>query len=42
MPNMEIFKADLKEANIEFINAKNQQADFPSFRYTLATNLVLS
>ena len=42
MPNMEIFKADLKEANIEFINAKNQRADFHSLRHTLATNLALA
>jgi len=39
---METFKADLKEANIEFINAKNQRADFHSLRHTLATNLALS
>jgi len=39
---METFKADLKEANIEFINAKNQQADFHSLRHTLATNLALN
>jgi len=42
MPSMETFKADLKEANIEFINAKNQRADFHSLRHTLATNLALS
>jgi hypothetical protein len=42
MPNMETFKADLKEANIEFINAKNQRADFHSLRHTLATNLALA
>jgi len=37
MPNIETFKADLKEAKIEFINAKNQRADFHSLRHTLAT-----
>jgi integrase len=42
MPNMETFKADLKEAKIEFINAKNQRADFHSLRHTLATNLALA
>ena len=42
MPSMDTFKADLKEANIEFINAKNQRADFHSLRHTLATNLALS
>ena len=42
MPNMETFKADLKEAHIEFINAKNQRADFHSLRHTLATNLALA
>jgi integrase len=39
MPNMETFKANLKKANIEFINVKNQRADFYSLRHTLATNL---
>jgi len=42
MPSMDTFKADLKEAKIEFINAKNQRADFHSLRHTLATNLALS
>ena len=42
MPDMDTFKADLKEAKIEFINAKNQRVDFHSLRHTLATNLALS
>jgi len=39
MPNMDRFRADLKAAGIEFINAKGLRADFHSLRYTLATNL---
>ena len=39
MPNMDTFRADLKAAGIEFINAKGLRADFHSFRHTLATNL---
>jgi prepilin-type N-terminal cleavage/methylation domain-containing protein len=33
------FKADLKAAEVEFINAQGQRADFHSLRHTLATNL---
>ena len=36
------FKADLKRANVDYINARGQRADFPSLRYTLATNLALA
>jgi integrase len=39
MPTMITFKADLKAAGIEFINAQGQRADFHSLRHTLATNL---
>jgi integrase len=39
MPNMDRFRADLKTAGIEFINAKGLRADFHSLRHTLATNL---
>jgi integrase len=39
MPNMDRFRADLKAAGIEFINAKGLRADFHSLRHTLATNL---
>jgi integrase len=39
MPSMVTFKADLKAAEIEFINEQNQRADFHSLRHTLATNL---
>ncbi len=39
MPNMDQFRADLKAAGIEFINAKGLRADFHSLRHTLATNL---
>jgi Phage integrase family len=39
MPTMVRFKADLKAAGIEFINATGHRADFHSLRHTLATNL---
>jgi integrase len=39
MPTMITFKADLKDAGIEFINGQGQRADFHSLRHTLATNL---
>jgi Phage integrase family len=39
MPNMDEFRADLKAANIPFINAAGLRADFHSLRHTLATNL---
>jgi hypothetical protein len=39
MPTMITFKADLKAAEVEFINAQGQRADFHSLRHTLATNL---
>jgi integrase len=40
MPTMLRFKADLKAAGIEFINATGHRADFHSLWHTLATNLV--
>jgi integrase len=42
MPRIKRFKADLKRANVEYINAKGQRADFHSLRYTLATNLAVA
>jgi len=39
MPTMKRFKADLKEADIAFINTTGHRADFHSLRHTLATNL---
>ena len=39
MPTMKRFKADLKEADIAFLNATGHRADFHSLRHTLATNL---
>ena len=39
MPTMKQFKADLKAAGIEFVNATGHRADFHSLRHTLATNL---
>jgi integrase len=39
MPTMKRFKADLKAAGIEFVNATGHRADFHSLRHTLATNL---
>lgn len=39
MPSMITFKADLKAAGIEFINAEGKRADFHSLRHTLGTNL---
>ena len=41
MPRIKRFKADLKRANVDYINARGQRADFHSLRYTLATNLAL-
>ena len=42
MPRIKRFKADLKKANVNYINARGQRADFHSLRYTLATNLALA
>ena len=42
MPRIKRFKADLKRANVDYINAKGQRADFHALRYTLATNLALA
>ena len=42
MPDMDTFKADLKAAGIEFVNAKGQYSHFHSLRHTLATNLALA
>jgi hypothetical protein len=39
---METLKADLKAANIPFVDAKGRRADFHSLRHTLATNLALA
>ncbi len=39
MPTMTRFKADLKAAGVEFMNATGYRADFHSLRHTLATNL---
>lgn len=39
MPNMDQFRADLKAAEIPFIDRKGLRADFHSLRHTLATNL---
>ena len=36
------FKADLKAAKIDYVNAQGQRADFHSLRYTLATYLALA
>ena len=42
MPRIKRFRADLKRANVDYINAKGQRADFHSLRYTLATNLAVA
>ena len=42
MPRIKRFKADLKKANVDYINARGQCADFHSLRYTLATNLAVA
>ena len=42
MPRIKRFRADLKRANVDYINAKGQRADFHALRYTLATNLALA
>ncbi len=39
MPSMITFKADLKAANIEFLDGQGRRADFHSLRHTLGTNL---
>jgi len=39
MPTMKRFKADLKAADIAFMNVTGHRADFHSLRHTLATNL---
>jgi integrase len=40
MPRIKRFRADRKRANVDYINARSQRADFHALRYTLATNLV--
>ena len=42
MPRIKRFRADLKRADVDYINARGQRADFHSLRYTLATNLALA
>jgi integrase len=42
MPRIKRFRVDLKRANVVYINARGQRADFHSLRYTLATNLALA
>jgi integrase len=42
MPRIKRFRADLKRANVNYINARGQRADFHALRYTLATNLALA
>jgi hypothetical protein len=42
MPGIKRFKADLKKANVDYINSRGQRADFHAPRYTLATNLALA
>ena len=39
---MNIFRADLRAAKIDFLNAKGQRVDFHALRHTLATNLALA
>lgn len=39
MPTMDTFRADLKKAGIEYVNAQGHYADFHALRHTLATNL---
>ncbi len=42
MPTMDLFRADLKAAQIDFIDARGRRVDFHSLRHTLATNLARS
>jgi len=42
IPTMDRFRADLKAAGIEYIDAQGRRADFHSLRHTLATNLALA
>ena len=39
---MNIFKADLRAARIDPVDARDQRADFHALRHTLATNLALA
>ena len=42
LPRMNRFCKDLKEAKIEYLNAKAEYADFHALRKTFATNLTLA
>ena len=42
LPRMKRFRMDLVAANIEFIDAKGERADFHALRKTFATNLTLA
>jgi hypothetical protein len=42
LPPMDTFRADLKAAGIEFVDAQGRRADFHALRHTLATNLMLA
>ena len=42
LPRMKRFCKDLKEAKIEYLNAKSEYADFHALRKTFATNLTLA
>jgi integrase len=42
LPTMDTFRADLKAAGIEFVDAQGRRADFHALRHTLATNLMLA
>jgi len=42
MPTMDAFRADLKKAGVEYIDAQGRRADFHALRHTLATNLMLA
>ena len=39
---MSVFRADLRAAKIEFLNAMGQRVDFHALGHTLATNLALA
>jgi len=42
LPTMDVFRADLKAAGIEFVDAQGRRAYFHALRHTLATNLAIA
>jgi integrase len=42
VPTREVFRSDLKKANIPFVDDRGRRADFHALRHTLGTNLGLA